>query len=153
MSENDKTAAIIQGSSRLLEMSQIQRLLMNLSNLLHGMVTRRRPDLSARGISLEAFLHQGLLVLADTAHMAMGIHTLLLNARGALQVVDDQVDQTMRVHLRAEEEVAQLLINGNVPGVSKTNGQRIYEIHFTCKVKGMGHGLWMCRAVDQKHGG
>ena len=153
ISENDRASAIIQGLRRFFDLSQVQRQPMNLSAMLEGMVARMRPDLSSRGIALEADLQQGVWVLADAAQLDMVVYNLLLNAREALQEMEDQVGRTIRLHLSVVGDMAQLRVKDNGPGVSKANAHRIFEIHFTSKAKGTGLGLWLCRAVVQEHGG
>lgn len=153
VSENDRASAIIQGLRRFFDMSQAQRQPMNLSEMLEGMVARMRPDFSSRGMALEADVQPGVRVLADAAQLDMVVYNLLLNAREALLEMEEQVDRSVRVHLRAVGDVAQLRVMDNGPGVSKDNAQRIFEIHFTSKAKGTGLGLWLCRAVVQEHGG
>ncbi|WP_346308838.1 HAMP domain-containing sensor histidine kinase [Limnohabitans sp.] len=153
VSENDRASAIIQGLRRFFDMSQVQRQPMNLSEMLEGMVARIRPDLSSRGMALEADVQPGIRVLADASQLDMVVYNLLLNAREALQEMEDQVGRSIRLHLCAVGDVAQLQVIDNGPGVSRDNAHRIFEIHFTSKAKGTGLGLWLCRAVVQEHGG
>lgn len=153
ISENDRATAIIQGLRRFFDLSQIQRHVLDLSQLLQLMVERVQPDLRSRGIGLVSSVQPGVHVLGDAAQLDMVIYNLLLNAREALQDQDEQAGRLIHLKLSTLDQSALVSVVDNGPGVDSPDAERIFEIHFTRKAKGMGLGLWLCQTVVQEHQG
>lgn len=153
ISENDRAAAIIQGLRRFFDMNPLQRGVVNLSQLLDATVVRVTPDLRSRGIGLVSEVAPGVQVMGDAAQLDMVIFNVVLNAREALENMEEATDRFIVLTLRCSQGQAELLVADNGPGISPGDVGQIFDIHFTRKAKGTGLGLWLCKTVLQEHGG
>jgi signal transduction histidine kinase len=62
-----------------------------------------------------------------------------------------QTGGQLRVRTRAEEGGVVILVEDDGPGVDDV--ERIFEPHYTTKVKGTGLGLAIARQIVEEHGG
>lgn len=71
-------------------------------------------------------------------------------------LVDNAIDAAttaVTVHLRADEEVARLLVGDDGPGIDAAEVDRVFEPFFTSKADGTGMGLAIAEAVVGDLGG
>jgi signal transduction histidine kinase len=60
---------------------------------------------------------------------------------------------TVMVRTRLVENVAQVTVQDNGPGIREDNLQRLFDPFFTTKDKGIGKGLAVSRALIEENGG
>ncbi len=113
-------------------------------------------QLQTAGIQVERQIDSDLPhVVASWEHLKSVWLNLLLNARDALQSIDD--DRRIEIVTRrgrADNQV-QILVHDNGKGISAAETAHIFEPFYTTKDpgKGTGLGLATCHRIIEQHGG
>lgn len=93
-------------------------------------------------------------VRANRTHLQKVLLNLLHNAVEAM--ADAGVAQpviAVKVQVRQDDNLAQVTVQDNGPGISKEQLQRLFEPFFTTKSKGTGMGLAVSRSLIEENGG
>lgn len=93
-------------------------------------------------------------VRAKRTHLQKVLLNLLHNAVEAM--ADAGVAQpviAVKVQVRQDENLAQVTVQDNGPGISREQLQRLFEPFFTTKSKGTGMGLAVSRSLIEENGG
>jgi PAS domain S-box-containing protein len=100
-------------------------------------------------------LENGLpFILANRIHVQKVLFNLLHNSIDAM--IDAGVALpaiTVTVRTMKNENVAQVTIQDNGPGIKREDFQRLFEPFFTTKTKGLGMGLAISRSLIEENGG
>jgi C4-dicarboxylate-specific signal transduction histidine kinase len=82
------------------------------------------------------------------------LFNLLHNAVEAMRETGVQLPSIfVTVRRKQDENVAQVTVQDNGPGVKKDDLQRLFDPFFTTKVKGIGMGLAVSRSLIEENGG
>jgi len=92
--------------------------------------------------------------IADRVQLQQVILNLVVNAIEAMQGAASK-PRILSVSSAASETLGGLVITveDSGPGIDPDNADKIFEMFFTTKPKGMGIGLAMCRSIVESHGG
>jgi PAS domain S-box-containing protein len=94
------------------------------------------------------------LVRANRIHLKKVLFNLLHNAVEAMREARvPQPSIIVTVSTKPDDNVAQVTIQDNGPGVKKDDMQRLFDPFFTTKVKGIGMGLAVSRSLIEENGG
>jgi PAS domain S-box-containing protein len=94
------------------------------------------------------------LVRANRNHFHKAMLNLLHNAVEAMMEAGvERPAITLIVRTRVEENVAQVTVQDNGPGIKKADLQRLFDPFFTTKDKGIGMGLAVSRSLIEENGG
>jgi signal transduction histidine kinase len=138
---------------QLLQTRALRREPVALDALVARMVSRVFADAdSGGGTRLEvAVAHE--TVLGDAVLLQQVIFNLLLNAREAIERVNDGRGV---VAIRSERDgpsMVRLDVIDNGPGIAPDVEDRVFEPFFSSKQGGLGVGLSLCRLIVESHGG
>jgi PAS domain S-box-containing protein len=93
-------------------------------------------------------------VRANRMHVQKVLLNLLHNSIDAMQEAGVPLPSiTVAVRTINDENVAQVTLQDNGPGISKEHFQRLFEPFFTTKAEGFGMGLAICRSLIEANGG
>jgi nitrogen fixation/metabolism regulation signal transduction histidine kinase len=94
------------------------------------------------------------MVRADSGRVRQMLHNLLKNAQEAL---DGRADGQLSIHThyfrRADEEMAEIVLEDNGPGFNTEILDKAFEPYVTSKPKGTGLGLAIVKKLAEEHGG
>jgi PAS domain S-box-containing protein len=121
----------------------------NVRQPVEGVMVFLREQLVRQGIDLAIELPEGLPpVLADEARLEQVLMNLILNARDALNELDEDDARARRIKVLAREIALnegepgiRIEVSDNGPGIPREVLDRIFEPFFTTKEVGKGTGL------------
>lgn len=152
--ENQRAAGIVQSLRSLFAkkaaQSQPQPRLDLSSWLLDWGQTRATDLLEKNGVQLDLQVDEGVAVQANVVELEIVLQNLLNNAVDALA---KRADGRVGISLKAENAMAIIDVIDNGPGVPLGQHEKIFEMNYSTKPQGMGHGLWLSRHITQTHGG
>ena len=94
------------------------------------------------------------MVRADSGRVRQMMHNLLKNAHEALEGRrDGHVDIHTHYFRRADEEMAEIVLEDNGPGFNTDILGKAFEPYVTSKPKGTGLGLAIVKKLAEEHGG
>ena len=112
-------------------------------------------DLRTHRILVSAELREGLpLLLANRTQLEEVFLNLVINAIEAMHSVTDRA-RLLRITTEVLQEppIVLVTIADAGTGIDSQDKERIFEPFFTTKSRGMGIGLFVCRAIVESHGG
>ncbi len=147
-----RAADIISRISLMFKKGTLQRELIDVNELVRGMIVLLRSEANRYSISIRTELAEGLpTVMADRVQLQQVIMNLMLNGIEAMK------DMTGGGELSIQSEAcdAQLLISVGDTGVGLPPEQagQFFNAFFTTKDKGTGMGLPISRSIIESHGG
>jgi len=95
------------------------------------------------------------VIVGSWEHLKSVWLNLLVNARDALQDVEQKRDLEIRTRLSSDEDHMQVIIRDNGKGMSAAQAAHIFEPFYTTKDPGKGTGLGLAtshRIIEQHHG-
>ena len=149
-----RAAAYVNEVRSLFRKSELHIEPLNAELLLDMVGSLTKPDLQAKGISLEMRIEAGLpLVIADRIGLEQAMINLIQNAADAL--MESPKIQPRRVVLHAFRRDARrvgIAVSDNGNGIAKDQLSKIFQPLFTTKRKGTGMGLGIVRSIVESHG-
>jgi signal transduction histidine kinase len=91
-------------------------------------------------------------IVADRIQLQQVLLNLLINAIEAMQSVITK-PRVISVSTAVSEPSLIITVEDSGPGIDPKNADKIFEMFFTTKPKGMGIGLATCRSIVESHGG
>jgi len=143
-----------------------------LSELVEGVIDLQRPDLTRRGITIDARLHTPVPVRAYSGELRQILINLIQNAAAAIGSNGRILVRVQPRHSSTESSSASRLENATGfrpfrprlgysvtiadggPGIEPKHRLSLFTLFFTTKgEKGTGLGLWLVRSMVEKLGG
>jgi len=110
-----------------------------------------QQDTQALQVSFETSLAQGLPeVMGNIEGLERVFFNLFLNA---IQAVSRKGKVVVETHLLPSENMVEVDVVDDGPGIPAMHRPRIFEHFFTTKEEGTGLGLSLCRAIVKQHKG
>lgn len=131
-----------------LESVEINHLIENIKPLLQDKVKES-------GIKLKIQLSKNKLpkLLLDKIQFEQVISNIIINGMEALQSFSTP-DRLITLETKCQAKNNILInIKDNGPGINKDDINKVFDLYFTTKAKGMGIGLSICRSIVEAHGG
>ena len=96
-------------------------------------------------------------VMADTEQMKQVFLNIMMNGMDAIQDPKNPKSGegalSLRIQQSAEENMLEVSLGDNGPGIPPENLEKIFDPFFTTKAQGTGLGLAACRKIIEHHGG
>ena len=105
-----------------------------------------------RGVEIEFVCGELPLVIADAVQVEHILVNLLRNGIEAISGAGMPTG-TVRVDLRTEERMAEVIVEDSGPGVAKEEAEHLFSPFYTSKADGLGMGLRISRSLAQANGG
>ncbi len=93
------------------------------------------------------------LVMADRVQLHQVAVNLVQNAIEAMQDVSDRPRTLMIRSERRSVDLIEITVRDCGSGIDPKNEQRMFDVYFTTKARGMGMGLAISRSIVEAHGG
>ena len=148
-----KTSEIITRISSLYKKSPPQRELVDVNEIVEGMIALLRAEARTCSISVQSNLSSDLpRIMADRIQLQQLLMNLMLNGIDSMKGFG--VPGKLTINSRKNEN-GQVLISIADTGVGIAPGQteEIFAAFFTSKAQGTGMGLTICRSIIESHGG
>jgi signal transduction histidine kinase len=127
----------------------------DVNELLRQVLAAVGDDLQTSRVSVSTDLRESLPgVSANRAQLEAAFLNLIMNAIEAMHSVTGR-PHLLRISSDIVQEPSAVLVSieDTGTGIGSKDKERIFEPFFTTKSKGMGIGLYVCRAIVQSHGG
>jgi PAS domain S-box-containing protein len=147
-----RAADIIGRISSLFKKGELQRELVDVNELIRGMIVLLRSEANRYSISIRIELAEDLpKVVADRVQLQQVFMNLMLNAIDAMKETTGGGELT----IKSEADDGQLLISvsDSGAGLPPEQADQIFRAFFTTKDNGTGMGLPISRSIIESHGG
>ena len=153
ITDDMRAGDVIRRLRALLKRGETQFRAMNVSRLLHDVLTLLHGDLAVRQIEVSTDIEDNLPdVLADPVQVQQVLLNVLMNAAEAMM---SNAPEERRINVSAQVE------NGNVhfavedrgTGMAPEQLESVFDAFYTTKSNGLGLGLAICRSIVNAHGG
>lgn len=126
--------------------------LVNLADLLDGVLKLQRPTLQARSIHVFTRYQPNACVLARPGELRQVFTNLVVNSIDAIPPSGGEIHVSVtRVD---QSSTACVTVADNGPGIPDAVRDRVFEPFFSTKTgKGTGLGLWITQGIVRKYGG
>jgi nitrogen fixation/metabolism regulation signal transduction histidine kinase len=105
------------------------------------------------GVDFDLQLDSGLFfIYADPVRMRQILHNIFKNALEACGT-DRRCKLQIRLRHAADDDMVELLVRDNGPGIPQEQAERLFEPYVTTKSKGTGLGLAIVKKIIEEHGG
>jgi signal transduction histidine kinase len=152
--DNRRAADVINRFGALLRREDAPPELLNVNDIIRGVVDIARNDIIARGVSMTRSLGEDLpCVLADVVQIQQVLLNLIINACDAMEPLPPHA-RRLFVSTRADgSSGVRVSVRDSGPGVSADRLEQIFEPFVTSKPKRLGLGLAICRSIVSAHDG
>jgi PAS domain S-box-containing protein len=150
----DRVASIVRDLRTFARGEETARQPVSLETVIEAAVNIAYPEIRTRA-RLERRYQTVPAVDGNAGRLEQVFLNLLLNAAQAFPEDSEEVDNLIRVSLRAEGDHVVAEVADNGPGIAPELLGRIFDPFFTTKPVGVGTGLGLpiCRGIVQTHGG
>ena len=150
--QSERAAAIIRKLRELVQKTPIQRLAVDINQLVRETTQMIEPLAQRAAINIDLRLVKTPPVLGDKVQLEQVLLNLLQNA---IEAADDDEDGPRLIHVHTSLEEQQVVIRVQDTGVGLLPNQveRVFERFYTTKSGGMGMGLAISRSIVEAHGG
>lgn len=151
--DDKRASGVINGLRTMLRRQDTPRESIDIGTCVSEVMDLMHSDCVERGIHMERRLTQGLTVVADKAQIQQVMLNLLMNANEAMAETpsgDRRLQVVVSQHGDSQVLVA---VRDAGPGIDPEDLERVFDNFYTTKVKGLGMGLAVCRAILEAHGG
>jgi PAS domain S-box-containing protein len=130
-----------------------QRELVNVNELIQGMIALLRGEAARFSISMRTELSEGLpQIMGDRVQLQQVLMNLMINSMEAMKAVDGPRELSIKSQ-RAEDGQLMVSVSDTGVGLPANQADQIFNAFFTTKSDGTGMGLRISRSIVEAHGG
>ena len=154
VAEDKRAGEVIRRLRPLLKKGEVQRLPLNVNEVVLEALELVRGDLVNHGVAAQTELAPDLPVLhGDRVQLQQVLLNLVMNACDAMAgAARDDRQITIRTDLAGDGLVRVSVVDSG-PGIAPDKLEQVFEPFYTTKPHGMGLGLAVCRTIIMAHGG
>jgi C4-dicarboxylate-specific signal transduction histidine kinase len=153
-SDNDRASAVIQRVRALAKRTEIERLPLDIRDVVKEVDALVRSELTSHKVSLRMeFASAPPMILGDRVQLQQVMINLIMNGIEAMQTVTDRPRELLIRSRQDETQQVLVSVTDCGIGISAENADRLFNAFFTTKSDGMGMGLSICRSIIETHGG
>jgi two-component system sensor kinase FixL len=144
---------VIRRLRAMLKKEEMQRMPLDVNQLIAEVLQLYRTDLVNRGVSVHPELDHGLpAVLGDRVQLQQVLLNLVINACDAMAGLPGERRLCVCSRRLAGDEV-EFAVCDVGPGIAPDHLEQVFEPFVTSKASGMGLGLSVCKTIVKSHGG
>jgi predicted ATPase/signal transduction histidine kinase len=151
-SDSARAADIVQALRALARQAPLQRLPVQIDDLIGDVVRLTATDLANRNVQLHTRLDARCPVSVDAVQIQQVVYNLIINALEAIAGAG-LPDGSISIESVVKDDHVQVCLQDNGPGIGAQQREQIFDAFYTTKGSGMGMGLAICRSVIGAHGG
>jgi PAS domain S-box-containing protein len=153
MNDGTRASAVISRIRGLLVKETPRRAELNINEIIQGVTTLLRNELTRDHLNLRTELAANLpRVHGDSVQLQQVLINLIMNAREAMRLTAEPPGRLLiRSAKKADSVLVQVQDSG--PGIEPGLADRIFEPFFTTKGEGIGMGLSISHSIIESHGG
>jgi PAS domain S-box-containing protein len=130
-----------------------QRELVDINELIRGMIDLLRSEASRYSIAMRAELSDGLPeIMGDRVQLQQVLMNLMMNSIEAMKDVNGRRELFIKSEM-AEDEQLMISVSDTGVGLPPQQAEQIFNAFFTTKPEGTGMGLRISRTIVESHGG
>ena len=142
INDNNRAAAVIQRVRALARKAEIERVPLDINDLVREVVALAQRELINHQVSLRIELAPALpMILGDRVQLQQVIINLVMNGIEAMQSVTDRQRELVIRSRQDEKQLVLVSVTDCGVGISAANADRLFDAFFTTKSTGMGMGL------------
>jgi signal transduction histidine kinase len=150
--QSTKLAELVQNLRGLFESRNYQFEPINLQKITEEIIEITKPSLEAKKISLIKDYQGNPIVYGDSMQIQQVMINVLNNAIDAL-MQGKEGNKKIFISITNNEEFSTLEIRDNGGGIDQAMLADIFELYKTTKQGGLGLGLWLSKAIMERHHG
>jgi PAS domain S-box-containing protein len=148
-----RASEIINHIRSLFKKGPSERELVNVNEIIRGMIDLLRSEATRYSISMRAELSEDLpRILGDRVQLQQVLMNLMINGIEAMKDSDGPRDLVIRSQ-GAEEDGLMVTVRDTGVGLPPKQADQIFASFFTTKPGGTGMGLRISRSIVESHGG
>jgi C4-dicarboxylate-specific signal transduction histidine kinase len=148
-----RASDIINQIRSLFKKETSQRELVDVNEVIRGMIVLLRREAARYSISMRTELSEGLPhILGDRVQLQQVLMNLMINGVEAMRDVDGPRELAVKSQ-RAEDEQLMVSVSDTGVGLPPQQADQIFNAFFTTKRDGTGMGLRISRSIVESHGG
>lgn len=151
-SDSARAADIVQALRTLAKQAPLQRLPVQIDELIGEVVRLTATDLANRNVQLQTRLDAQCLVCVDAVQIQQVVFNLITNALEAIAGAGLPEGRII-IGSAFKDDHIQVCFQDNGPGIGPQQREQIFDAFYTTKGSGMGMGLAICKSVIGAHGG
>jgi PAS domain S-box-containing protein len=154
IAEQGKRAGdIIRHLRELIRKGEVERVRLDVNQLLGAVLTLVHGDALAKGVSLRRSLGEGLpAVSGNPIELQQVILNLVINGFEAMSQGDGGRELTIRTWSE-DPNAVEIALSDTGPPVSEETFQKMFQRFYTSKAAGLGMGLSISQSIAEAHGG
>jgi PAS domain S-box-containing protein len=130
-----------------------QRELVNVNELIQGMIALLRGEAARYFISIRTELSEGLpQIMGDRVQLQQVLMNLMINSIEAMKAVDGPRELSIKSQ-GAEDGQLMVSVRDTGVGLPPQQADQVFDAFFTTKPDGTGMGLRISRSIVESHGG
>jgi PAS domain S-box-containing protein len=151
--DGTRAAEIIKRVRLLFEKGTAQRELVEVNEVIRGMIALFRSEATRYNVSIRTGLAADLpQVMVDRVQLQQVLMNLMMNAIDAMKDEDGTRELDIKSE-RTEDEQLLLSVSDTGAGLPPQQADQIFNAFFTTKAHGTGMGLRISRSIVESHGG
>ncbi|MGO4885916.1 MAG: sensor histidine kinase [Bryobacteraceae bacterium] len=153
IAEGNRAGEIIRRIRALFKNSPLQKVPLNVNDLIQDIVALTQRELVRNGVALKMELETALpLVFGDRVQLQQVILNLVVNA---IEAMSGATGRPRELQIRSERDGDAVLVSvrDTGPGLPLADPERIFGAFFTTKPDGLGMGLSIGRTIIEAHRG
>jgi len=130
---------------------QLEQKVVDINEVLIGVLQMTKLEVDPSHVSIVRYLKNGLpKVMGDKEKLGQVFLNLIQNA---IHAVSGEGRVTFKTRFLAEDEMLEVSVSDNGPGIPEDYREKIFDPFFTTKEGGTGLGLSICNSIVAQHGG
>jgi two-component system sensor kinase FixL len=148
-----RAGEVIRRLRAMLKKEEIERLPLDVNQLVSEVIALYRSDLINRGVTVQFLLERDLPeAIGDRVQLQQVLLNLVINACDAMASLAGERKLTIMSRSLGEQEV-EFSVWDIGPGLKPESVEQVFEPFVTSKSDGMGLGLSVCKTIIKSHGG
>lgn len=150
--QSTKLADLVRSLRKLFERQSYKFTSINLLKITEEIIEIVEQSLEGKQIRLHKDFLSNPQVLGDAIQIQQILINVFNNAIDALSSSDSE-DKVIFIRITNDNKFAVIEIEDNGVGIDQSYLSNIFELYRTTKQDGLGVGLWLCKAIVERHRG